>query len=124
MSEDAIAQWYEPKRVFDGTGSSKLYSDLAILTCHELRQVFKLPLRQCQGFVDSLFHMMNIPLQSPNYSVLSRRLSQLGLKVPFYRNSHKHSQAVFAIAIDSTGLSCFSENQWQAKQCSEKTKKN
>ncbi|WP_238930247.1 transposase [Vibrio vulnificus] len=47
--------------MFDGTGSSPLYTDLAILVCHEIRGIFKLPLRQAQGFIDSLFEMANLP---------------------------------------------------------------
>ena len=55
LSEEAISQWHEKDRVYDGTGSPKLFSDFAIITCHELRQVYRLPLRQAHGFIDSLF---------------------------------------------------------------------
>ena len=49
LSDDAISQWYEIDRVYDGTGAPRLYTDFAIITCHEIRLVYKLPLRQCQG---------------------------------------------------------------------------
>ena len=55
IDEDAAKQWYEPKQIYDGTGAPKLYSDFAIIVCHGIRQVYKLPLRQCQGFINSLF---------------------------------------------------------------------
>ena len=45
LSNDAIESWYEKDRVYDGTGSPLLFSDFAILTCHEIRQVYRLPLR-------------------------------------------------------------------------------
>lgn len=73
LSEDAISQWYKSDRVYDGTGAPKLYTDFAIITCHEIRLVYKLPLRQSQGFIDSLFQLMGIPLSCPDFSVLSRR---------------------------------------------------
>ena len=55
LSQDVIEQWYEKDRIYDGTGTPNLYSDMAILTVHEIRQVFKLPLRQCEGLVNSLY---------------------------------------------------------------------
>jgi hypothetical protein len=55
LSSDSVDYWFEPDRMNDGTGSPKIYSDLAIIICHEIRSVFKLPLRQCQGFIDSFF---------------------------------------------------------------------
>jgi hypothetical protein len=66
-------------RIYDGTGTPNLYSNMTILTVHEIRQVFKLPLRQCEGFVNSLFKLMKINLRSPSYSVLSKRLKKLNL---------------------------------------------
>ncbi len=50
LSHDVIDNWYETNRIYDGTGTPFLYSDMAIFTVHEIRQVFKLPLRQCEGF--------------------------------------------------------------------------
>ncbi len=73
LSDEAIEQWYEKDRVYDGTGSPKKFSDFAIITCHEIRQVFRLPLRQCQGFINSLFRLKNISLACPDYSCLSKR---------------------------------------------------
>ena len=41
LSPDAISQWYEKDRVYDGTGAPKRYSDFAIYTCHEIRLVYR-----------------------------------------------------------------------------------
>ena len=82
LSNDVIDFWYEPDRVNDGTGSPKTYSDLAIIICHEIRSVFKLALLQCQEFIDSLFTAKKLPLNCPDYSRLSRRLSELNLSTP------------------------------------------
>jgi len=112
LSQDVIDQWYEKDRVYDGTGTPNLYSDMAILTVHEIRQVFKLPLRQTEGLVNSLFKLMKIDLQCPNYSVLSKRLKKLNLVRPFYRKSHCYNKDITAIAIDSSGLKCFGHEEW------------
>ena len=55
ISEEVIENWHEKDRVYDGTGTPQLYTDLAIITCHEIRKVFKQPLRQTQGMIDSYF---------------------------------------------------------------------
>jgi hypothetical protein len=116
LSQDAIAQWYEKDRIYDGTGTPNLYSEMAILTVHEIRQVFKLPLRQCEGFVNSLFKLMHIDLQCPSYSVLSKRLKKLNLIRPFYRKSHQDVKYIKAIAIDSSGLKCFGHEEWHIEK--------
>lgn len=116
LSDDVIGQWYESERVYDGTGAPKLYSDMAILTVHEIRQVFKLPLRQCEGFVNSLFAMMKIALTCPSFSTLSTRLKALNLKCPFYRKAHRESNDFKCIAIDSSGLKCVGHDEWQDEQ--------
>ena len=103
LSEAAIAQWYVQDRVYDGTGTPIWYSDFAIITCHEIRQVYHLPLRQTQGFINSLFRLLDVPLLCPDYTVLSKRLRALNIKVPRYRNTDKPEDGVHAIAIDSTG---------------------
>ena len=72
MSQDVIDNWYFEGRTYDGTGSSKRYTDEAIIACNEIRQVFKLPLRQTQGFINSLFRIMNLPLKCLDYTTLSR----------------------------------------------------
>jgi len=116
LSEDVIAGWYEAERVYDGTGAPKKFSDVAIITCHEIRLVFKLPLRQCQGFMDSLFLAKNVELLCPDYSCLSKRLAQLKISTPRYKKTDKPDDAVVAIAIDSTGLKRFGRDEWHQEK--------
>ncbi|WP_247649332.1 transposase [Labrenzia sp. THAF82] len=53
-------------------GRPGTYSDLAITACLELRTVFHLTLRQTQGFVRSLFQLMKLGLDVPDFTTLSR----------------------------------------------------
>ena len=62
INDEVIDNWYEKERVYDGTGTPKLFTDFAIMTCHEIRQVYRLPLRQCQGFINSVFNLMGSAL--------------------------------------------------------------
>ncbi|MEP4337349.1 MAG: transposase, partial [Roseobacter sp.] len=54
-------------------GRPGTYSELAITACLELRTVFHLALRQTQGFVRSVFQLMKLELDVPDFTTLSRR---------------------------------------------------
>jgi len=56
LSEDVIAAWTPPKN--GRRGGQRRYSNLAILTALTLRLVFRLPLRQTEGFLDSLLRLV------------------------------------------------------------------
>ena len=116
LSEDAIARWYEKDRVYDGSGTPKYYTDFALITCHEIRQVYRLPLRQSQGFIDSLFRLMGVPLNCPSFSTLSARLSALNISAPRFKKSERIADDIHAIAIDSTGLKRFGRGEWHEQK--------
>lgn len=122
LSEEAIANWYESDRTYDGTGTPKLFTDFAIIICHEIRQVYRLPLRQCQGFIDSLFKSRNLPISCPDYSSLSKRLKALRIASPRYKKSDRPDDTVHAIAIDSTGLKRFGRGEWHKEKYELSTK--
>ena len=116
LSEEAISLWYEKDRVYDGTGAPKRFSDFSIITCHEIRQVYRLPLRQTEGFINSLFRLMNIPLVCADFSCLSKRLAKLKIKTPKYKKTDKPEDGIHAIAIDSTGLKRFGRGEWHQEK--------
>ena len=116
LSEEAIINWVEKNQQPDVTGTPKHYMDFAIIICNELRQVYRLPLRQCQGFINSLFRIMKIPLSRLGFSMLSKRLRDLKIKVPRYLKTDRPDGQVHAIAIDSTGLKRFGRGEWHQKK--------
>ena len=81
FDEDAIDAWNAPTS--GRPGGQRRYSDLAILTALTLRAVFRLPLRQTEGFVASLIRLMGHDLVTPDHTTLSRR----GGTVPPYPRS-------------------------------------
>ena len=103
LSPDVIQQWHIADRIYDGNGAPNLYSDMAILTVHEIRQVFKLPLRQCEGFVNALFSLMQLDLRCPSFSTLSKRLRTLKLTRPFYRLAHSTAPGILCFPIRAWG---------------------
>ena len=116
LSRDLIANWYFKDRIYDGTGSSKHYTDAAIIACHELRQVYKQPLRQTVGLINALFRLMGLELRCPDYTTLSKRLQELGLKSPRYAKNEKMEGNIAAIALDSTGLKRFGRDEWHQEK--------
>ena len=71
ISDETIKAWNAKPSGKPG-GQSK-FSDLAIETALILRLVFKQGLRQTKGLIESVFNMMKLDLDVPDYSTLSRR---------------------------------------------------
>jgi hypothetical protein len=71
ISEDAIRSW-TPARS-GKRGAPRKYSDLAIETAITLRLVYRLPLRQAEGFLRSLLNIISLDLDAPDHTTLSRR---------------------------------------------------
>jgi hypothetical protein len=98
ISENAVASW---KPAPTGRrGGQKKFSDHAIETALTLRLVFNLPLRQAEGFLRSVLSLMDVDLESPDHTTLSRRSRSL--------NVHLHRVAgdnPIHLIVDSTGLS-------------------
>ena len=116
ISDDVESWWTHDDRAFDGTGSTKHYTDRAILTCHEIRSVFKQALRQTEGFINSLFDAFGVALKCPDYSLLSKRLSELDIKTPRYKKAAQMSDDTVAIAFDSTGLKRYGRDEWHQEK--------
>ena len=98
-------------------GKGKRYSDAAILCALSLRAVFKLPLRQTQGFLTSLKTLLGLTIPVPHYSTCSRRAA--GLDVP--RLTRPSGGGPVHLAIDSPpirlgGLKVFGEGEWHMRQ--------
>jgi hypothetical protein len=97
LSPEAIARWNaKPTR---RRGGQRKYSDLAIETALTLRLLFKLPLRQVEGFLRSVFDLMGLVLDVPDHTTLSRRANKV--KVPL-RVPKKLGR--IDLVIDSSGL--------------------
>ncbi len=62
IDADVLKGWRAP------AGKGKRYSDLAIQSLLCLRAAFKLPLRQAQGFMESLKTLMQLTIKVPHYT--------------------------------------------------------
>ena len=110
IHEDAISQWKVDLEV-KNQGAQPKYSDLAIQTCLTFRSLFRLPLRQTEGFIDSLFELMHVDLSSPDHTTLSRRSGSL----TSFREKLKKldKEDAINVLIDSTGLKMYGSGEWE-----------
>ena len=107
ISTDAMDAWKPAPS--GGRGGQKKFSDHAIETALILRLVFKLPLRQAEGFLRSVLSLMSVDLEAPDHTTLSRRSQHLNADlhlVPANEPIH--------LIIDCTGLSIGGGGEWAA----------
>jgi IS5 family transposase len=91
-------------------GAQFRYSDTAIECVLTLRSVYHLPLRATEGFARSIFEMMGLDLDVPDYSTLCRRARTLQITLP------KLAEGPLHLVIDSTGLKVYGEGEWKVRQ--------
>jgi hypothetical protein len=107
LSNDAISAWSPRGR--KQRGGQQRFSDLAIESALTLRMIFGLPLRQTEGFLRSIFHLMDVHLDVPDHTTLSRRGHDLNIDLCTPRGA-----GPVHLVIDSTGLSAFGKGEWAA----------
>jgi hypothetical protein len=91
-------------------GAQFLDSDTAIECVLTLRSVYHLPLRATEGFARSIFEMMGLDLDVPDYTTLCRRAKTLQITLP------KKADGPLHLVIDSTGLKVYGEGEWKVRQ--------
>ncbi|MFP9228554.1 hypothetical protein A0E43_08300 [Pectobacterium cacticida] len=83
----------------------------AIVTALMLKSVFNLTLRALQGFIDSVFQLMDVPLRSPDYTRVSKRAKSVNVNIKTSTRGE-----IAHLVIDSTGLKVFGEGEWKVKK--------
>ncbi|NOH04305.1 MAG: IS5 family transposase [Chloroflexi bacterium] len=91
-------------------GSQFDYSDKAIEIMLTIKEVFHLTNRGVEGFVRSVFAMLDIHLPVPDHSTLSKRGATLKVNLP------KKSSGSLNIVLDSTGLKIYGEGEWKVRK--------
>lgn len=106
LDETVLAEWWD-KEPNGKKGRDTTYSDLAIQTFLMVQAVYGLSLRKTEGFLNSLFKLMNVDLNSPDYSCVSKRAKLLNVKLP------KQTKNIAHLVIDATGLKIYGEGEWK-----------
>ncbi len=111
LPPDLVEQWkYTGKAL---RGGQYRYSHIAIEFCLTVHKVFHLPLRQTEGFVQSVFKMQNWHLAIPNYTTLCRRAAKMKLQLQHWSPTDTKD---VDIAVDSTGLKVYGEGEWKVRK--------
>jgi hypothetical protein len=107
VSEDATCSW---KPASSGCVVARRSCPIdAIETALTLRLVFDLPLRQTEGFLRSVLSLMDVDLESPDHTTLSRRTQSLDIDL------HRVARGKpIHLIVDSTGLAVVGEGEWAA----------
>lgn len=108
IEDQALKEW-EAKPT-GKRGAQPLYSDLAITSTLKIGKVYGQKLRQTEGLVDSLFNLMRLDLDVPDYTTLSRRGETVTVTLP------KDEKEGITLLIDSTGLKVFGEGEWKVRK--------
>jgi hypothetical protein len=90
-------------------GSQFDYSGQAIQVMLTVKNVFRLPNRATEGFIRSLFTLLEIVLSVPDHTTLSRRGKKLSVRLP------KQAKGALDIVMDSTGLKIYGEGEWKVR---------
>jgi hypothetical protein len=106
FTPEAIEGWRAAPRTTPG--GQPCYSSLAILTALTVRAVFRLALRQTEGLIGSIIHLLGLALAVPDHSTLSRRAKTLAVPRP---QSHRDGEAMHLL-VDSTGLRLCGAGEW------------
>jgi hypothetical protein len=118
FSDEAIEGWRAAPRTTPG--GQPWYSPLAILTALTLRAVFRLALRQTEGLIGSILHLLGLALAVPDHTTLCRRAGTL--EVPRLR-PRKEGEAVHLL-VDSTGLKLCGAGEWLLEKHGTKTRRS
>jgi Transposase DDE domain len=109
--EEAVLEEWTVSTLSGKRGASVLYSDLAIQTMVTIKAVYGLAGRQNQGFVESIFKLMDIDLSVPEHSTISRRMGKLTIALPVVPQSDARH-----VVVDSTGVKVYGEGEWKTRQ--------
>lgn len=110
ISEDLLEKWTTKERT-GVRGASPLYTDQAIELMAVVKFLFHQAGRQAEGFLRSIFELMQVSLPVPDHTTFSRRLAKLNVQLPIKKaNQARH------IVADSTGVKVYGEGEWKVRQ--------
>ncbi|MBU2645441.1 IS5 family transposase [bacterium] len=107
LTDDAIKAW-QTKNLQKKRGGQPVCSDNAIETGLTLRSLYKLGLRQTEGFLESISSLMGLALSIPDHTTFSRRSRELNIT----QLRRKPGEPIH-ILVDSTDLKICGSGEWQ-----------
>ena len=126
LTGDIKDAWLVPDTEEKLPGAPAVFTDKAIETCLQIRELFHLPLRQTKGFIEGLFEAVGLDLPVPDYTLLSKRAQGLNLQISRYSRSDKQQlpDKPITITMDSTGMKIYGEGEWLKEKHKAKSRKS
>ncbi len=118
FSDAAIEGWRAAPRTTPG--GQPWYSPLAILTALTLWALFRLALRQTEGLIGSVLHLLGLALAVPDHTTLCRRAETLEVPRPRQR---REGEAIHLL-VDSTGLKLCGAGEWLLEKHGTRTRRS
>lgn len=109
FTEEAIQGWHPEKT--GKRGRPFQYGEHAIATALLVREVFKLPLRQTEGFLNSIAALMNVDIGIPDFSNIAKRSGSLPRLI-----LNKALKPDSQVIVDSTGLKVYGKDEWHQEK--------
>ena len=90
------------------------------MTALTLKAVFRLALRQTEGLIGSIIHLLGLTLAVPDHTTLSRRATMLEVPRPRPRKDGEPLH----LLVDSTGLKLCGAGEWLIEKHGAKTRRS
>ena len=110
FDQDVIDAW-KHDNAETKVGRPFIYSDVAIETLLTLRELFRLPYRQTEGFGRALANMLNVDVVIPHHTSLQKRAAKLTIAT-----GARKADGPIDVVVDSTGLKVYGEGEWHARK--------
>lgn len=107
----SVIDAWEHDNAASKVGRPFTYSDLAIETLLTLRELFRLPYRQTEGFGQALAKLMEADVAIPDFTSLAKRAAKLGVALEV-----RQATGPIDVVVDSTGLKVYGEGEWKVRQ--------
>jgi len=114
ISPEAIDAWTPP--MTGKRGAQPVYSDIAIEMALSLRLLFRLPLRQTEGFLHSILTLLDVELPCPDHTTLSRRNATVAIR----QQVERAPQGPISLIVDSSGLKVCGQGEWHSQKHGER----
>ncbi|PIL17173.1 hypothetical protein P775_24925 [Puniceibacterium antarcticum] len=92
-------------------GRQQRFNDAAIQARLTFKVLFRLPLQQTTGFVESLIQLVRLDWAAPDFSTLCRRQKKIEVSLP-----NRGGNGPQSLLIDSTGIKSEGEGEWNSRK--------
>ena len=116
LTPEVTDNWHEQKKRI-GSGKRNIYSDSTVLFMATIGEVYGLPYRQTQGFLEQVFMSNGIELRVPNYTILSKRAKDPKVKdiIKKIDKLRGDGEEIYLV-VDSSGIKVYGEYEWKVKK--------